>query len=218
MSAYLFLDEGGNLDFSQTGSPWFSLTCVTQRRPFNLHGKLDASKHDLLEYGLDLEHFHCAEDNAHVRNRVFGAIEAHIPDLRVDALLVEKRKTGPALREEERFYPEMLGYLLRYVVTHALESTQEDLIVITDTLPLKRKRQAIEKAVHTTLKRMLPSECRFRVLHHASKSHFGLQVADYCNWAILRRQTRGESEHYDRIKPAIKSEFDIFRSGTRHYY
>ena len=192
MATYLFLDEGGNLDFSPRGTPWFVLTCVTTRRPFLLHGRLDSYKHDCLEYGLDTEFFHCSEDNAHVRRQVFALIEKHLGDIAIDSLIVEKRKTGPALRDEKRFYPEMLGYLLRYVVGREIRNSNHEIIVITDTLPLNRKRRAVEKAVRVTLKSMLPEQCRFRVLHHASKSHFGLQAADYCNWAILRKWVRAD--------------------------
>lgn len=215
---YLFLDEGGNLDFSPGGSPWFVLTCVTDLRPFPLHQRLNEYKHDCLEFGLDAERFHCSEDNSHVRDRVFEAIADHLKRIRIDALVVEKRKTGPALRVEARFYPEMLGYLLRYVIDWVMREDGDEVVIITDTLPLKRKRAAIEKAIRGTLNRMLPRTARYRVLHHASKSHFGLQVADYCNWAILRKWTRGDKRYYDRIRPAIASEFEIFRSGTTLYY
>ncbi len=222
MTRYLFLDEGGNLDFSPTGSPWFVMTCVTTNRPFTLHPPLDEYKHDCLEYGLNTEYFHCAEDNAHVRARVFDVISANLEQLRIDALIVEKRKTSPELREEHRFYPEMLGYLLRYVVEEIQvnqgKEIDEEIIVITDTLPLQRKRKAIEKAVRMTLRRMLPDDCHFRVLHHASRSHFGLQVADYCNWAISRRWTRGDLKHYQQIESAIASEFEIFNAGAVLYY
>ena len=54
--------------------------------------------------------------------------------------------------------------------------------------------------------------------NHRSRSHYGLQVADYCCWAVFRKWQREETEHYDRIRPAMRSEFDIFRSGTRYYY
>ncbi|OHC69590.1 MAG: hypothetical protein A3H93_02840 [Rhodocyclales bacterium RIFCSPLOWO2_02_FULL_63_24] len=56
------------------------------------------------------------------------------------------------------------------------------------------------------------------ILHHASRSHYGLQIADYCNWAVFRKWQKGEVEFYDLIKPALKSEFDIFRTGTTLYY
>lgn len=215
---YLFLDEGGNFDFSPTGTRYFVLTSVATRRPFPTHGPLDDFKHDCLEYGLDTEYFHCADDNPHVRRKVFELISNHVQALRIDSLVVEKSKAGPALRDDRRFYPEMLGYLLRYVIPRELKNGVEEVIVITDTIPIQKKRQAIEKAIKGALAKMLPSGMRYRILHHASRSHYGLQVADYCNWAVFRKWQKGEVEFYDRIKPAILSEFEIFRTGTRRYY
>lgn len=215
---YLFLDEGGNFDFSPSGTRHFVLTSVATRRPFPTHGPLDEFRHDCLEYGLDTEYFHCADDNTHVRRKVFDLIGQHLHALRVDSLIVEKPKAGPALRDDKRFYPEMLGHLLKYVVPRELKDGVDEVIVITDTIPIQKKKQAIEKAIKGALAKMLPPGMRYRILHHASRSHYGLQVADYCNWAIFRKWQKGETEYYDRIKPALRSEFDIFRTGTRFYY
>ena len=215
---YLFLDEGGNFDFSPTGTRHFVLTSVATRRPFSAHSPLDDFKHDCLEFGLNTEYFHCAEDNPRVRRKVFDLIAAHLGSLRIDSLVVEKAKTGPALHEDKHFYPKMLGYLLRYVVPRELNGGVDEVIVITDTIPIQKKRQAIEKAIKTVLAEMLPTGMRYRILHHASRSHLGLQVADYCNWAVFRKWQKGDVEFYDRIKPAIKSEYDIFQTGTRYYY
>ncbi|MGE0114089.1 MAG: DUF3800 domain-containing protein [Steroidobacteraceae bacterium] len=215
---YLFLDEGGNFDFSPTGTRYFVLTSVATRRPFAPHGPLDGFKHDCLEYGLDAEYFHCADDNAHVRRRVFDLIASHLGELRIDSLIVEKPKTSPALRDDRTFYPKMLGYLLRHVIPRELASDVDEVIVITDTVPIQKKRQAIEKAIKSVLAEMLPAGMRYRVFHHSSRSHYGLQVADYCNWAVFRKWQRGDAEFYEKIRPAMQSEFDIFRNGTRLYY
>lgn len=217
-SVYIFLDEGGNFDFSPSGTPYFVLTSVTMRRPFLIHAQIEEYKHDCLEYGLNTEYFHCAEDNIHVRKKVFGIIEGALDCLKIDSLVVEKRKTGPALHDEKQFYPKMLGYLLRHVIERENGTHINEIIVITDTIPIKHKRQSVEKAIKHILKEMLPGDCRFKVLHHASKSHYGLQVADYCNWAIFRKWQSGDTEYYDRIKTALNSEFDIFRTGMRYYY
>lgn len=150
-SAYLFLDEGGNFDFRPSGTRYFVMSSVAMRRPFAGHAPLDSLKHDLLEAGLDTEYFHCAEDNPRVRRRVFEIIAAHLADIRIDSLVVEKRKTGPALRVDQRFYPEMLGYLLRHAVPQVAQNGVEDVIVITDTIPIQKKRQAIEKTIKTAL-------------------------------------------------------------------
>ena len=214
---YIFLDEAGNLDFSTNGTPYFVLTSVSMRRPFPMYQELDAYRHDCLEYGLEMEYFHCSEDNIHVHNSVFGLIAKNLQNMRIDCLVVEKRKTGPALQDVKRFYPEMLGYLLKFVVPQ-VDDTSNDVIVITDTVPVNKKRQAIEKGVQLALAKMLPQGRKYHILHHSSRSHYGLQVADYCCWAVFRKWQRNDMDCYDLIKEGIQSEFDIFRNGTKHYY
>ncbi len=211
--SYIFLDEAGNLDFSANGTRYFVLTSISMRRPFPVYEALNDYKHDCLEYGLDMEYFHCVADNNHVRKGVFDLIAAHLGGMRhmsIDSLVVEKRKTGPALREDMRFYPEMLGHLLKFVLPKELDAGAEEVIVITDKLPVNRKRQAVEKGTRLALAEMLPQGMRYRILHHASRSHYGLQVADYCCWAVFRKWNRNKTHYYDLIKQAVRSEFDIF--------
>ena len=209
---YVFLDESGNLDFSNRGTRYFVLASVSMKRPFQMNDALDSYKYDCLEYGLEQERFHCANDNTHVRNRVFDIMSGRLDGTEIHSLVVEKSKTGADARAESRFYPEMLGNLLRYVLQTPFHATADEIIVITDTLPLKRRRHAIRWAVKPTLARMLPESPRYRVLHHDSRSHYGLQVADYCCWAIFRRYERGDRAYYDRIRSAVRSERDIFRA------
>ncbi len=215
---YIFLDEGGNLDFSNKGSKYFILTCVSKKRPFTISPQLDNDKYDLLEYGLNFEYFHCAEDNTHVRKKVFSRVIGGLSGIEIDALIVEKRKTGPSLREDKQFYPRMLGYLLKHVVKKVQFNSTKEIIVITDSIPVQKKKKAIEKSIKQTLSEMLPDDCRYRVMHHASKSSYSLQIADYCNWALFRKWERGDTEYYDKILPAIRSEYNIFKNGACIYY
>ncbi len=216
--AYIFIDEAGNFDFSTNGTRYFVLTSISMCRPFPVYAALDAYKYDLLEYGLNNERFHCADDNKYVRDKVFNIIGDHLDDIRIDCLVVEKAKTGPALQKDRRFYPEMLGHLLKFVLPKELDADAEEIIVITDIIPMNKKRQAIEKAVRIALVRMLPSGMKYRILHHASCSHYGLQVADYCCWAVHRKLQTEERTWFNQICPAVRSEFDIFRTGNRYYY
>ena len=215
---YLFLDESGNLDFSPNGTRYFVLTCASMARPFLPNQQMEPYRYDCLEWGLSQERFHCAEDNQHVRRRVFEIIGESLDGLRIDSLIVEKRKTGPALQAERRFYPEMLGHLLKFVASGVEYQRAKELIIITDTLPMQRRRRAVEGAIRTTLAKMMPTGPRYRILHHDSRSHYGLQVADYCCWAIYRRYERGDDGPYHQIRRAVASEFDIFRTGSRYYY
>jgi hypothetical protein len=214
----VFLDEAGDFNFSATGTRFFTLTTITKTRPFTWDAPLISLKYDLIEVGLDIEYFHASEDRQAVRNQVFTIIGNNLTNLRIDSLVIEKRKTGPVLQELEKFYPRMIGYLIRYVLEPRNLKDYEEVIVITDSVPVSRKREAIEKAVKQTLSRMLPNGTRYKILHHASKSCTGLQIADYCNWAIFRKWERGDLRSYELIRSGIRSEFDIFKSGPRHYY
>ncbi|WP_116598177.1 DUF3800 domain-containing protein [Primorskyibacter marinus] len=218
---YIFLDEGGNFDFSKRGSKYFTLTCVSLYRPFKLHTDLDTYKYNLIEHRIApriaMEYFHCADDNRYVRGKVFSMLATSVPHQVVDSVIVEKSKTGPALQPPERFYPKMLGYLLRYAVERAAHGVGE-VVVITDSLPVAKKRKAIEKAVKTVLANMLPASVPYRVMHHSSRAHYGLQIADYFNWSIFRKWEHGDANSYTEVASQIRSEFDIFRSGVRHYY
>ena len=215
---YVFLDEAGDFNFSLTGTRFFTFTTITKTRPFSWDAPLMSLKYDLIEVGLDIEYFHAAEDRQAVRDQVFAIISNNLTNLRIDSLIVEKRKTGFALQALEKFYPSMIGYLLRYVLDPRNLKDFAEVIVITDSIPVSRKREAIEKAVKQTLSRMLPAGTKHRILHHASKSCVGLQIADYCNWAIFRKWERQDLRSYELIRSGLRSEFDIFKSGARLYY
>jgi hypothetical protein len=215
---YLFLDEAGNLDFSRKGTRYFLLGCITKERPFRAYQELTELKYDLVEQGIDLEYFHAAEDKQATRNRVFEIIRRHLDGVRVDALLVEKCKTAPALRVEEKFYAHMLGQLLQFILgQHHLEDYVE-IIVFTDRLPVQRKRGAVEKAVKQTLASILPAGTRYRVLHHDSKSNFDLQIADYCTWAVYRKWALNDSRAFEVIAPVVRKEWDYFQAETATFY
>ena len=94
----------------------------------------------------------------------------------------------------------------------------EKVLVITDKLPIREKRHAVEKACKLALANSLPRTVKHQILHHESRSHYLLQVADYCCWAMFRKWERGNVASYNLIATAIRSEFDVFRTGARHYY
>ena len=218
-SLYIFLDEGGNFDFSPSGTKYFTITSISTTRPFNWCAPLSELKYDLIQHNdLDLEYFHAAEDRQRVRDRVFAIVGESLDAVDIDTVVMEKRKTDPVLRSIEKFYPRMIGYLLQYIFKRYNSGEFEKFIIMTDRIPNNKKRNAIEKALKLELAKILPAEKRYLILHHASMSCFGIQMADYCNWAIFRKWERKDERSYALISKGIKSEFDIFRAGTRHYY
>jgi hypothetical protein len=211
---YIFLDEAGNLDFSKNGTRYFVLAGVVKERPFHAYKELTELKYDLVQGGMGLEYFHAAEDNQSTRNQVFDIIEKNLADVAVDAIIVEKQKVARGLHADEQFYPKVLGTLLREILRQHVLAELAEVIVFTDSLPVMRKRGAVEKGVKMTLAAMLPGSVRYRVLHHASKSNMDLQIADYCTWAIYRKWNRQDARSFQRVKAAVRREWDVLEAGT----
>lgn len=211
---YIFLDEAGNLDFSQNGTRYFVLGGITKERPFQAYKELTELKYDLVERGMGLEYFHAAEDTQTTRNQVFDIIEKNLLDVAVDSIIVEKPKVAAALHADEQFYPKVLGTLLREILKQYPLAEFAEVIVFTDSLPVSRKRAAVEKGVKLTLAAMLPATVRYRVLHHASKSNLDLQIADYCTWAIYRKWNGQDARSFQRVQAAVRSEWDVLQAGN----
>jgi predicted nucleotidyltransferase len=123
----------------------------------------------------------------------------------------------PTLQKENEFYVMMLGYLLGYIFKNSMINNYDDIVIITDNLPINKRRKAVEKAIKKVLKEKLQNK-KFRICHHNSCSHFMLQVTDYCSWAIFRKHERKDCDYYNKISKFIKSEFEIFSKGTTKHY
>lgn len=215
---YVFVDEAGNFDFSPTGTKHFIITSMVKRRPFNAYLDLVNFKYDMMEKGYEQELFHATEDAYEVRNGVFSIMEKYISDYEVFSTVARKNKTNPALRTPEKFYAKILGYNIRRALSKRDLSLVKEVIILTDTLPVKRDKNNFQKAVKTTLSGMLPKTARYRIFHHASKSNMELQIVDYFSWAIQRKWERQDASAYDKIKQAVRSEFDIFKDVGETYY
>ena len=204
---YVFLDEGGNFDFSLKGTRYFTVTALSAVRPLAWDRPLLFLKYAALEEGVNVEYFHASNDRQALRDRVYAILSEILGSMRLDALVAQKRDISLELRPMGRFYPKMVGSLLRHVMSQADLSGLGGVVVVTDTIPVRRKRKAVEKGLKKTLAAMLPDGTSYQVYHHAAKSCFGLQVVDYCNWAIFRKWERSDLRSYDVISPAVRSEF-----------
>lgn len=216
---YMFIDEGGNFDFSPKGTKYFTLTCLTEKRPFPSYDKLREIKYNLIEDGINIEYFHATSDKQFVRNMVSSVIQDNIDNIKVDSMIVQKNKTHPSLYPEEKFYSMVFGMLMKWVLRKRVELQEvKNLIIFTDYMPINKKKKAMEKAIKLTLSGLVKEGLQYNIYHHQSKSNLNLQVVDYLNWSILRKWERGDTRSYELIKKAVDAEWDVFRKGNTVYY
>lgn len=215
MPVYVFLDESGDLGLASGGSRFFVLTSIVMERPFDLYQELDDLRYNLLEEGLDIEYFHCVNNVKRVRSMVFNPLATQLAGKTMHSVVVEKANASQSLPERGRLYSVMVGALLRLTLNRPDIQNADKVVVITDKLPIQQQRRAAERAIKTAFSDLLPRDPPYRLLHHYSRAHYCLQIADYCCWAVFRKYESGDTLAYEMIRPAIMSELDILGDFDR---
>jgi len=215
---YIFIDEGGNLEFSDKGTQYFTLTALSKIRPFIIYEPLVNLKYDLWEKSIDFEYFHATEDTQTTRDEVFKLISNNLSRFTIDTIIVEKRKTNPSIQVHHLFYKKIFEILLKYVLERYRDK-YSNIFIITDTIPIKKKRSEIQKAIKLFITSFTKDmDTKYTIHHYSSKSDINLQIVDYFNWAIFRKWERTDNRSYKIIRDAIFSEFDVFETGDKYIY
>jgi len=236
---YIFVDESGDLVFSDKGSDYFILTAISTVNPLKDREKILSARYELLRDGHSIEYFHATEDAQVVRDKFYSHVKI-LSDYEIHTVVAEKRKANLSLYEEitastsksgfglkfkiekvnERFYKQVCETLLQYVVCRYMKYKNtldiKKIVVVLDQVLPNKKREFVIKAIKTYIKDnfgLVPY-----IYFHSTKSDVNSQIADYCCWAIKKKWADGEIRPYDEIKKNIKSEFDIFRKGTKLFY
>jgi hypothetical protein len=213
---YVFADEGGDFAFKrgQGSSRYFIIGTATMPH-CDIGTKLIDLRRELAWNGLALEQFHAASDKQRVRDRVFDVIARS--GVRIDATILDKTKTQDHLRADPlRFYKEAWFLHFKYVAQRVAASLDE-LFVVTSSLQIRRKRQAIHWAVQDVVRQVSPTAV-FHTAFWSATSDPCLQVADYGTWAIQRKYEMGDPRSYDLINHLVKSAFEPFKFGPTTYY
>lgn len=216
---YVFIDVSGNYDFSAKGTKFIVITSIMCTDICSGVLELYRLKHQMIDSGVDIEYFHASEDRQAVRSGVFNIIGG-LTNLRIDSIVVEKKKVSPKIRPLKIFYPKMIEYLLKYPFNPKgidVGSFDKVFIFMDREGSQASERDALIKALKMSLARHL-RKVPYVICMHSSTSHHYLQMVDYCSWAIYVKHERGEYRPYDDIRGLVSSEFRIFEDGNINWY
>lgn len=207
---YLYIDESGNLDFSEKGTEWLIVTGVAMRRPFDAATSLLAYKYDCIEEGLDVERFHASEDVDAVRTGVYARIGEHGAECRAYSAKVHKTELPEELKDPATAYSIAFEWLIgEALVGEDLDEIAE-VIVVTDSLPMDAKRRQVEKPLKILMKRHFQDKgIPYVLLHHRSESDPNLQIADYMTWAVHRFEVKGLDWPMSKVQDVMESTSEV---------
>ncbi len=214
----VFADEFGNFDFSLKvgASRYFGLVTATFFDDQKARADLQDLRFDLAWEGVTHSGpFRASTEQQGIRDRVFAVLEPH--NFRVDATILEKRKTNPQIRlSRTSFYHYAWWLHMRYVAPR-IASADDQLLVIAASIGTKKELESFRGGVRDVMRQVSPSFTTATAQWPAN-ADTGLQIADYCGWAIQRKWESGDIRSYDLIHDKIRSEFDAFSPGSKYYY
>jgi hypothetical protein len=213
----LFADEAGCFTFAKKqGASRYFILCTAAMEDDAVATSLLALRRQLAWEGAELgEYFHATEDKQAVRNAVFETILKH--PFTVQATIMEKSKAQPQVRRSRpRFYQTGWYYHFKWGMRDQFNEKHEALIT-SACLGTKKEKIAFQDAVDDVMRQtMRVKEWKTDFMPAAADP--GLQVADYCAWAIQRKWEAGDTRSYDLIKDRVTYEYDLWQKGKDHHY
>lgn len=227
---FLFVDESGNFDFSPKGTKYFILSCLCTFLPVQERDKVINLRYEILKESVDQEFFHATEDAQKIRDRVFDIVKNLKDDFEVHAVIAQKNKVNPTLYREvyqkkgkiirrvvgADFYQRICRTLLQYIFNRPKFKCADRIVIVLGAIFTKEKQSLILR----TLKKDLKERClkSFEIYFHQAKADLNCQLADYCGWAIAIKWERKEKRSFEIISSRVKSEYEIFSTGSIIYY
>lgn len=223
---YVFIDEGGDFNFSPSGSKMYTISATITHNPWELLDEVSQLRHNILagerhnHLGQNyLENclchrFHASEDQQPVRDDFFTII-SKMQYIKAHAVVVRKNRTNPVLREPHKFYSKVMSSLLDYIFKKYQYSK---LCIFVDNIPINKQKDIFLKAIKTEIRSKQPSK-QFSIYFPPSSSNAYLQISDYINWAVFRKWENDDTRSYVLIEKLLgKKELDMFAKGDYEYY
>jgi NADH dehydrogenase/NADH:ubiquinone oxidoreductase subunit G len=211
---YVFIDESGNFDFSLKGTRHLVMCAYSTFEPEQSSAEFQKLKYAFLSNGIEQECFHATEDLQEVRNGVFNLIKTKSTGV-FDIVSIQKNKTNPIKRDKKEVYTLLVKTLLGYIFRRHATKKPEKIVVIIDQALTKKEQGHLKQIIKSQLKTF---NVHFHLYFFATKSDHNSQIADYGSWSKYVKIERNETRPFAEINHLVKSEFDVFRTGTTEYY
>ncbi|MBD3279571.1 MAG: hypothetical protein GF390_02560 [Candidatus Pacebacteria bacterium] len=223
---YVYIDEGGDFNFTPSGSKVYTITAVITHAPWESLDEISALRHRILTGELHpqlsqtyLENclchkFHATEDKQVVRDDFFEII-GNMEYIKAHGIVIKKNLANPSFRKPSRFYSKVASSLLDYIFKRYQYSM---LCIFVDNIPVSKQKKVFLKAMKAEINAKQPRK-DYAIFFPPSASNPYLQISDYINWAIFRKWERDDKRSYKLIEDLLgKKELDMFSRGDGYEY
>lgn len=239
-SGDLFGNRGKVLLGTEGVSNFFMLGLVHLPNPDQIHQLLQQLRHSILNdpylnripsilptANKTALKFHAKDDVPEVRQDVFNIIRdndvhfsAVIKDMRTVLHYAKRRRISDDLYRYNR--NELYDYTVRWLLKDRLHKSDAYRIVFANRGYKPGRTSALEGQIELARDRFLnkigkSAESRMQVIGAQTEEYAGLQIVDYCLWALQRLYEKSEGRYLDYIAENISLIVDIDDKQENEY-
>ncbi|MCK5123351.1 MAG: DUF3800 domain-containing protein [Candidatus Pacebacteria bacterium] len=207
--AYIFLDESGDLGFSQRSSKWFILTILLTNNHRKVEKSVKKVHRGLKKKYKTVKELHAYHADAITRKRVLRSL-SETEDLKILCIILNKRKVYIDLQNQKSYlYNYTANILLERLNNKKVLNPKDEVKIYIDQ---RETNKFLKKNFEDYLKSNLKKWDNGKIAIKIKPSHTEkcLQAVDFISWAIFRKYERGDYEYYEVIKNKIIGENLLF--------
>jgi len=203
---YVFIDESGDLGFTERSTKYYVIASVETRNLLNLSRVIKQVRKTLRKKQRNIPEFKFARSDDVIRKRLLKkAVEE---DLAFSVIVLQKYTVYPYLRDKkDKLHNYLAGFIAESL---SYEYDEDELIVVVDKFIMSEEKRRefnwyLEYRLHNGVQG-LSDIPKITIVHENSQQHPGLQVADFVAGAVFKYYEHGISEYYEIIKPKLRLE------------
>lgn len=207
---FLYLDETGSVDFNPASGDYFSIgSALFSGDPSQAIWRGHLLRAELESRNVNLpKGFHAVHDSQRTRGEVFSLI-GELPPGRIDATHLLKENAYDSIRSagKPRLYKMALYLHLKYVMPQVAKAGDR-VFVIAGTIHLTKGTTSAAKGALEDICRQLSGGATVVPCLWEARSSWGIQVADYCMWALQRDMDGKACQWFPEVvEPLLVSNF-----------
>jgi len=206
---YIFLDESGDLGFSERSSRWFVLTIVLTNNHRKVEKSIKKVHRGLKKKFKKVKELHAYHVDSVSRKRVLRNL-SEIEDLQIHCIILNKKKVHVDLKNQKNYLYNFTANILldRLYGKSNFKNDDQILIYIDQRETNKFLKKNFEDYLNSCLSKKGGNGFKIRIKpSHTEKC---LQAVDFISWAIFRKYERSDYEFYEIIKNKIIGESLLF--------
>jgi len=206
---YIFLDESGDLGFSQKSSRWFVLTVVLSENYREIEKNVKRIHRGLKKKYKKVKELHAYHADVVTKKRMLKLLSA-TQGLQILCIILNKEKVYIDLQNQKNYlYNYTANILLDRLKNKKICKPDEKIMIYIDQRETNKfLKKNFEQYLRNNLLKWKKNE--FEINIKPSHTEKCLQAADFISWAIFRKYERSDYEFYEIIKDKIIEEKLLF--------